>query len=284
MTGFARHTTETADGDLALELRAVNHRYLDIQLRLPEELRAAEPELRSAISAAVGRGKLECNIFLKRARDARQRTVLNREMLDTVLGLIKEVRAVDTNIDRVSPIDVLRWPDVLEEPPVEQSALTSDVQTLLDSALTEFNAMRAREGERMASVIQDRVVAIDKIADSVAERRVEVVTAMRERITEKVQTLAAEVDSARLATEVAILAQKLDVDEEIDRLKSHLVEVTSVLASDEPMGRRLDFLMQELNREANTLASKAADAVTTNASVDLKVLIEQMREQIQNIE
>lgn len=284
MTGFARHTKETADGDLVLELRAVNHRYLDVQLRLPEELRSAEADLRAAITKKVGRGKLECGVFLKRAKSSRQRSVVNHEALDSLLGLVKEVRAKDTNIDRVNPLDLLRWPDVLEEPAVEQSTLTEDAQALLISALEDFNAMREREGERMADAILERVSAIAAIAEQVGARREEVVAAMRERITEKVSSLATDVDPARLATEIAILAQKLDVDEELDRLQSHMVEVRSVLASDEPVGRRLDFLMQELNREANTLASKAADAVTTNAAVDLKVLIEQMREQIQNIE
>ncbi len=284
MTGFARQGIETPEGELTLELRAVNHRYLDLQFKLPEELRAAEPALRTAIGGAVGRGKVECGIFLKRSRGERTQVNLNKSALQGALTLIAEAREAAGELGPVNPIELLRWPNVLEEPPIETTALTDTALGLLDQALDEFNRMRAREGERMKALILERVDNIAQIASDVAGRRTEVVAAAEQRIRSKIEALAVEVDSARLATEVAVLAQKLDVDEELDRLQSHLVEVRDVLASDEPVGRRLDFLMQELNREANTLASKAADAATTSASVDLKVFIEQMREQIQNVE
>lgn len=284
MTGFARASAETSQGELNCEIRAVNHRYLDAQLRLPDELRGDEADLRGQIATQVGRGKLECSLYLKRSGGAGQKTIVNPDVLKSLSDLLTKAATELPNTAPISALEALRWPGVLEEPAIETDQLLEAASRLLDETLLAFNAMRAREGNRLATLLVERLNTIASITATVTERRTEVVAAMRQRIEERIRSISSDVDPARLATEVAILAQKLDVDEELDRLASHLVEVREVLTRDEPIGRRLDFLMQELNREVNTLASKAADAGTTNASVDLKVLIEQMREQIQNIE
>ncbi|MEM7277816.1 MAG: YicC/YloC family endoribonuclease [Pseudomonadota bacterium] len=284
MTGFARATQSTEAGELSCELRAVNHRYLDTQVRLPEELRAAEPEFKTQLAANISRGKLECSIYLKRSGASSGRQQLNQDAIASLKQSLTELAGSMDGLKPVSPLEVLRWPGVLEDIPVESEALRAHADAILAEATEAFNRMREREGERLAQMLRERLEAIAVIAKDVRARRPEVIAAMRTKLQDRISSLAVDADPARLATEVALLSQKLDVDEELDRLDSHLIEINDVLGRDEPIGRRLDFLMQELNREANTLASKAADAATTNGSVDLKVLIEQMREQIQNIE
>ena len=272
MTGFARETAESPFGTITCELRAVNHRFLDVQFRLPEELRPREIELRGRIGEAVKRGKLECALYLKRG-DGRSGELTIDETLvrqivagaGTVAGLLPGTREID-------PIDVLRWPGVVTEPAIEAEPLYEEAAALIETALAALSAMRASEGERIGAMIEARLDEILAIA------------AVRDKLLERLGKLDVEADPARLETELALIAQKLDVDEEIDRLESHVSEVRAAIRSDEPVGRRLDFLMQELNREANTLGSKSADTETTRAAVDLKVLIEQMREQIQNVE
>ena len=284
MTGFARQSAESALGTISWELRAVNHRYLEVQFRLPEELRPKEQAFKQQIGATLKRGKVDCALHFQRASGRQGDMQLNTELVKLVGARAAEVSANLANAAPVNPLDVLRWPGVIAEPEVDAEPLIAAALELLEQTLTAMTAMRASEGERIAAMIESRCVDIAAIAVSVRERMPEILGAVRDKQRERIERLDVDADPARLEVELALLAQKLDVDEELDRLESHITEIRQALASDEPVGRRLDFLMQELNREANTLGSKSADAQTTKAAVDLKVLIEQMREQIQNVE
>ena len=284
MTGFARQAAECPLGTLTWELRTVNHRYLDVQFRLPEELRPSETDLRQQVSGQLKRGKIECSLHFRRAISEATALKINEDLvmqlrakLDELSEMLHESRAVD-------PIDVLRWPGVVSETEIDTGPLYEEASRLLDDTLAALGTMRASEGERIAEMIESRCADIMTIATSVRARMPDVLAAVRTRQQERIAKLDIEADPARLETELALIAQKLDVDEELDRLDSHISEIREVMASDGAVGRRLDFLMQELNREANTLGSKSADTETTKAAVELKVLIEQMREQIQNVE
>lgn len=284
MTGFARQTADSRLGFLTCELRAVNHRYLDVQFKLPEQLRPKETELRQQIAASVRRGKVDCSMHFRRAIADGAELQLDRELvrriaarLDELAELLPEPRAPDS-------LDVLRWPGVVEEPEIEAEPLFGEATELLAGTLEALGGMRRREGGRIAGMLEARCVEILSVAAGVRERMPEVLEAVRTKQRERIDKLDIEADPARLETELALIAQKLDVDEELDRLASHVAEIRGVMGAGEAVGRRLDFLMQELNREANTLGSKSADTRTTNAAVELKVLIEQMREQVQNVE
>ncbi len=284
MTGFARETAETAFGTMTCEMRAVNHRYLDVQFRLPEELRAKELDLRNRIGASLKRGKVECSIYLKRGGSNKEELNLNEELVAQIAARAGEISKLLPDSQPLDPVDVLRWPGVVAEPEVDTEPLFAESLALMEKALQAMVDMRASEGGRIAGMIEARLAEILSIAATVRERMPAVLDAVHARQKERIDKLDIDADPARLETELALIAQKLDVDEELDRLDSHVSEVRAALAGDEPVGRRLDFLMQELNREANTLGSKSADSDTTKAAVDLKVLIEQMREQIQNVE
>jgi len=284
MTGFARQAAECALGTLTWELRTVNHRYLDVQFRLPEELRPNETEFRQQVATTLKRGKIECSLHFRRAISDHAELKINQDLvqqlrnkLDQLSEILHESRAID-------PIDVLRWPGVVSETEIDAGPLYEEASGLLGGTLEALGSMRASEGERIAEMLESRCADIMAISAGVRKRMPDVLTAVRTRQQERIDKLDVEADPARLETELALIAQKLDVDEELDRLDSHISEIREVMGSDEPVGRRLDFLMQELNREANTLGSKSADTDTTRAAVELKVLIEQMREQIQNVE
>jgi uncharacterized protein (TIGR00255 family) len=284
MTGFARKVAETPFGTLTCELRAVNHRFLDVQFRLPDELRPKEVELRSLIGEALNRGKVECSIHLRRSSAESAKLMLNQDLVRQIVARVEEITALLPNTQSLDPVDVLRWPGVVAEPEVDTEPLLNEATQLLEATLESLAGMRSSEGERIAAMIESRLGEALEIAYKVRQRMPEVLAAVRAKQQERIDKLDVVADPARLETELALIAQKLDVDEEIDRLESHVSEVRNALSSAEPVGRRLDFLMQELNREANTLGSKSADTETTRAAVDLKVLIEQMREQIQNVE
>jgi uncharacterized protein (TIGR00255 family) len=284
MTGFARESAETDIGTLTWEIRAVNHRYLDIQFKLPEDLRPREQVLRQRASAVLGRGKIECSLFFRRAFNQDNELHVDTELVELIGHRISDLTAKLSNVAAVNPIEILRWPGVVQQAEVDVEPLFEESAKLLDKALEAICAMRASEGERIAEMLATRCAEIATIATSVRKRMPEVLEAARAKQQDRIAALDVEADPARLEVELALLATKLDVDEELDRLESHLVEISNALDTDKPVGRRLDFLMQELNREANTLASKSADTETTTAAVDLKVLIEQMREQIQNVE
>ncbi len=284
MTGFARESAEAEIGALTWEIRAVNHRYLDVQFKLPEEMRAHEQAFRRTVAEKLHRGKVECSLRFQRAFDQQAELQINAELVELIGTRIKEMSVALPATGAVNPFDVMRWPGVVEQAEIEVEPLFNAALPLLDKTLDAIRSMRANEGARIADMLESRCADIEAISASVRARMPEVLEAARARQRERIDRLDVDADPARLETELALIAQKLDVDEELDRLDSHLAEIRDVLTRDEPVGRRLDFLMQELNREANTLASKSNDTETTRASVELKVLIEQMREQIQNVE
>ena len=284
MTGFARESVETALGTLTWEIRAVNHRYLDVQFKLPEDLRPKEQDFRQQASAILGRGKVECSLYFRRAMDQQTEMQIDTTLVELLGARIAELSATLPATAAVNPIEILRWPGVMKSPEIDAEPLFEYAGTLLDTALQSIAGMRLSEGSRIAEMLKSRLAEIEVIATSVRKRMPEVLTASRVKQQERLKKLDVEADSTRLEVELALIAQKIDVDEELDRLESHLVEIRDALIDEKAVGRRLDFLMQELNREANTLGSKSADIETTKAAVDLKVLIEQMREQIQNVE
>ena len=284
MTGFARETLETEIGTLTWELKAVNHRYLDVQFRLPEELRAEEPQFRKLAGDAMRRGKVECSLYLRRPDASQADLELNWPLVTILTEKIDEMRMASHDYGTVNPLDILRWPGVAQPREIDTGPLFAEAGNLFARALESIGEMRRSEGERIHAMLCARCDEIDRISKDVRARLPTVLDAVRTRQRERIDRLDVEADPNRLEVELALIAQKLDVDEELDRLASHIVEIRDVLDRDEAVGRRLDFLMQELNREANTLASKSADADTTRSAVDLKVLIEQMREQIQNVE
>jgi uncharacterized protein (TIGR00255 family) len=284
MTGFARESAETAIGTLTWEIRAVNHRYLDVQFKLPEDLRPKEQSFRQRASSSLGRGKVECALYFRRATNLSNEMQVDTELVELIGHRISDLTAKLPNVAAVNPIEILRWPGVVQQAEVDVEPLVAEAGALLDKALAAIGEMRASEGQRIAEMLESRCSDIAAIASSVRKRMPEVLDAARAKQKERLANLDVEADPARLEVELALLATKIDVDEELDRLESHLVEIRDALQSGKPVGRRLDFLMQELNREANTLGSKSADTETTRAAVDLKVLIEQMREQIQNVE
>jgi uncharacterized protein (TIGR00255 family) len=284
MTGFARESIETVLGTLTWEIRAVNHRYLDVQFKLPEDLRPKEQAFRQQASATLGRGKVECALYFRRALDLGTELQIDTALVELIGHRISDLTAKLRNVAAVNPIEILRWPGVVQQTEIDVEPLVVEAGALLDKALASISRMRASEGQRITEMLESRCAEIDAISKSVRARMPQVLDAARNKQKERLANLDIEADPARLEVELALLATKIDVDEELDRLESHLVEIREALGSGEPVGRRLDFLMQELNREANTLGSKSADTETSRAAVDLKVLIEQMREQIQNVE
>ena len=284
MTGFARESAETALGTLTWEIRAVNHRYLDVQFKLPEDLRPKEQAFRQQASAILGRGKVECGLYFRRAVDQQTEMQIDTDLVELLGTRISELSGKLPATAAINPIEILRWPGVMRQPEVDVEPLFGEASTLLSIALNSIDDMRLSEGRRIAEMLESRCADIASIAASVRSRMPEVLAASRSKQQERIDKLDIEADPARLEVELALIAQKIDVDEELDRLESHLVEIRDALGDEKPVGRRLDFLMQELNREANTLGSKSADTETSKAAVDLKVLIEQLREQVQNVE
>lgn len=284
MTGFARESVETGIGTLTWEIRAVNHRYLDVQFKVPEELRPKEQFFRQQANAVLGRGKVECSLYFRRAVHQENELQVDKGLVELIGHRISELTSKLPNVAAVNPIEILRWPGVVLQTEIDTEPLFEHATALLQKTLDAIEAMRASEGDRIAEMLETRCRDIEAISASVRRRMPEVLAATRSKQKERIEKLDVAADPARLEVELALIAQKIDVDEELDRLDSHLVEIRDTLKDDNPVGRRLDFLMQELNREANTLGAKSADAETTKAAVDLKVLIEQMREQIQNVE
>lgn len=284
MTGFARRERQGPWGTLVSELRTVNHRYLEISLRLPDELKALDNDIRQTITAALRRGKVDVNLYLKSANGSQRSMELDAALLDELVARIAEVRSRVDNTAAVSPLDILRWPGVIRDAQIDTKPVLVAALDLLREALTELNDTRHREGQRIRELLLSRCIAMRTQVQVVKTRLPEVSQRLRDRIVERISQLGVTPDQERLEQELVLYAHKMDVDEELDRLAGHLDEVTGVLDTSEPAGRRLDFLMQELNREANTLSSKSQDAETTRAAVDMKVMIEQMREQVQNVE
>ena len=284
MTGFARSERATAAGLLAWEIRSVNHRYLEVGLRLPEELRGSESEYRRAISAAARRGKVDASLYLRPDASTGRVLTLDEAMLDRLIEQATAVRRRLGAEGRIDAVDLLRWPGVVREAEKDTAPLAAAAMDLLAEALASFTTSRAAEGERIAQMLSSRASQVSTIVDEVRARLPEVQSRIRVKLQERLAVLGAEGNPDRLEQEIAILVQKMDVAEELDRLQSHVEEMSTTLASGEAVGRKLDFLMQEFNREANTLSSKSQDVETTRKAVELKVLIEQMREQVQNVE
>lgn len=283
MTAFARVERASAQGTLSWELRSVNHRYLEPHLRLPDAFRELESAVREALRTGLSRGKVECTLRLN------EETLTHAPQLnkDRARELIQAAEAVAALIAQPAPIDplhVLAWPGVLASRPMDTQALQASALALFGEGLEEMKVGRAREGAELARLINDRLDAMAQDITALREQVPQMLTTQRQKILDRFAEMRAELDPARLEQEMVLLAQKSDVAEELDRLSTHVQEVRRVLASPGASGRRLDFLMQELNREANTLGSKAFDPRSTQAAVNLKVLIEQMREQVQNIE
>lgn len=284
MTAFARQEQTNDWGTLTLELRSVNHRYLDVSLRMPEDFRNLESKIREKITASLGRGKVDVGLRFTRSESVAGEIILDKDLIKQLSNASREVDHILYNADAVSSLDILRWPGVIKTPELNTEELTVALFELLETTLNELVEGREREGDKLAALIQQRCQSISDVIVAVKKRLPEIMQTWREKLVSRMQDASVEVDESRIEQELVILAQKTDVDEELDRLTTHVAEVERVLKGKKPIGRRLDFLMQELNREANTLGSKSIDTETTKASVDLKVFIEQMREQIQNIE
>lgn len=299
MTAFARDGIEAEWGAAAWELRTVNHRFLDVSLRLPEEFRSLEPRARERITARIRRGKVEGSLRLRSVAEGRSGFVVNVQVLERLLAAMRQVErrhvsrgAVPAghrgkkprSLARPTSLEVLAWPGVLAPPEFDRESASEAVLALLDRALTSLVAAREREGRKLGALIEERC---HEVAETVARVRTalpEIRTRHRARLLARLDEAGVDLDPSRFAQEAVLFANRTDVAEELDRLDAHVAEVRRVLASQAPIGRRLDFLMQELQREANTLGSKSADSSVSGASVDLKVLIEQMREQVQNLE
>jgi uncharacterized protein (TIGR00255 family) len=285
MTGFAGSDLHAGEWSFGWEIRSVNHRYLDISLKLPDTVRFLEPEIRSRIGTHLKRGRIDVLLNLRRDSGSNGELGLDRDMLKALLAAAAEVESVvGHRLGSYSALDVLRWPGVMLQSDPDREALASGALTSLETALIQLVKVRETEGTQLAHLIEVRCRQMQELAIGVRKRMPQVMASLRQKLMARLSELAARPDPDRLEQELVYLAQKLDVDEEIDRLETHLSEVQLALRKPDPVGRRLDFLLQELNREANTLGSKSADAETTKASVEMKVLIEQMREQIQNIE
>jgi uncharacterized protein (TIGR00255 family) len=284
MTAFARSERTEDWGTAYWELRSVNNRYLDVSPRLPEEVRAIESAVRERVRGRLSRGKVDCTLRLSLDTESDASLELNLNLARRVAEATREIDALLHDPARVSAIDVLRWPGVVQTRSPDIDTLGKAVLELLDEALGGLVTTREREGQHIAGLLAQRCDEIQTIVGNLRERLPEVLDACRERLRDRLAEFAEQLNEERLEQEMAMVAQKTDVAEELDRLDAHVKEVQRVIDKEQPAGRRLDFLMQELNREANTLGSKSIDTETTRASVELKVLIEQMREQIQNVE
>ncbi len=284
MTAFARQEADTSWGKLVWELRSVNHRYLEISTRLPEDLRGLEPQVRETIGARLARGKIDCTLRFQPEDAATTAIETDEAQARRLLEAAEKIAAISDNLAPLRLIDVLRWPGVLKPPKIDFESLGAATIELLSQTLDALVEMRQREGERMQELINQRLAAMQRTINDVQAILPETVQAFRERLEARLKEVRQELDPARVEQEIVLFTQKSDVTEEMDRLAAHVDEVRRVLAGPGQVGRRLDFLMQELNREANTLASKSVDIRMTNAAVELKVLIEQTREQVQNIE
>ena len=284
MTGFSSFSSEFDGGSLSVELRAVNHRYLDIQIRIPDELRMMEPVLRETITAQITRGKVECRINISNHLVGQNAVQLNQALLLQLAGLSKTVRDILPDAEELSVADVLRWEGVLQCGALPTDVLCSSVRHLLQQALLEFGAARCREGEKLKAFLAQRVKQLADLCLTVAPRIPAAITAFEAKLAARLRTAMQNDDSERLRQEVSLFASKIDVIEELARLQVHLDEFNRILAQGGPVGKRLDFLVQELHREANTLGAKSVDGTVSLAAMEMKLLIEQMREQIQNIE
>ena len=284
MTAFSRKESVNDWGTLTWEMRSVNHRYLDVSIRLADELRLIEPQVREKINAKLSRGKVEVSLRFKPSQSVSSQIAVNEALASQVAEAAKSLQTKIGETQPLSSLEILRWPGVVGQAEADFSPLQQLALELFDTTLTDYIDTRKREGEKTADMLTERCDAIEKIVEQVKVLRPKMVERQHAKLISRIEELDTEHDTGRLEQELVYIAQRLDVAEELDRLNAHLSELRDILKRDEPVGRRLDFLVQEFNREANTLSSKSADAETTALSVDLKVYIEQMREQVQNME
>jgi uncharacterized protein (TIGR00255 family) len=284
MTGFSTATLDMGSGSLALEIRSVNHRYLDIQLRLPDQFRALETIFRTSIAGQVTRGKLECRVSYTEHDAGRISERINMTMLRQLAQWNTEVRTILPAARELAVADILHWKGIFENKTLTEDKLHENALHLLQQALLEFNATRVREGEKLKTFLLQHLAQINALRIDIAPRIPAAIKAYEGKLRQRLLEALAMPDDERLLQEISLYASKIDIDEELARLHTHLIEVERVLLMGGTMGKRLDFLMQELHREANTLGAKSLDAEISRASVALKILLEQMREQIQNLE
>ena len=283
MTGYAVVAQEVGSGSLSLELRSVNHRYLDIQFRLPDEFRLLEPAMRELLAARLNRGKVDCRLSFSRYAGAEDLQQLNADLLQKLLELNRAVKTVLPDARSLGVAEILHWPGMLGAA-LAADNLREPCMELLSAALGEFAAARAREGEKLKAMLLERLEQMRRLTAAAAPRIPALLAAFQEKLAARLREAMINCDDDRIRQELALFAGKIDVDEELSRLQTHLDEVERILLKGGAAGKRLDFLMQELNREANTLGSKSVDAEVSRIAMELKVLIEQMREQVQNIE
>lgn len=282
MTAFARHEIQAEWGCAVWEIRSVNQRYLETFFRLPEQFRALENTLRETLRQRVSRGKIECSLRIE-LNQAKSGLNLNQTFARQVMEALHWIKT-ELNDGQINPIDILRYPGVVEDAGVDVDEFSQELLAGFNALLDDFIAMRAREGEKLAQVISTRLQAIATEVTFVRNKMPEVLQWQRERLLQRFEEVQLQLEPSRLEQEMILLAQRIDVAEELDRLEMHIKETNNIINKGGVVGRRLDFMMQELNRESNTLASKSINTEITNAAVTLKVLIEQMREQVQNIE
>jgi len=284
MTAFARESAPTEQGNLTVELRSVNHRYLDCTFKLPEALRSMETQLREKAGAALARGKLDCIIRLQANPSQADDLRIDGARLDALLEAVREIQARLGAPAPVDPIQIMQFPGICVAREDSEQLLRQEALALYESALASMRENRRREGRRLGELVLERLAQVEAGVTAARAMMPGLIQQQQDRITARIKDLGADIDPGRLEQELVYLAQRADVEEELDRLDAHVGEVRRTLEQGGPCGRRLDFLMQELNREANTLSSKSLSSATTQNAVELKVLIEQMREQIQNIE
>ncbi|WP_273431561.1 YicC/YloC family endoribonuclease [Chitinibacter tainanensis] len=284
MTGYASSQRELSHGVLSVELRAVNHRFLDLSLRLPEEFRALEGAIREKLSGRLNRGKLECRVAFNAREGAASQLRLNNALVAELLRLADQVKEHQPGAGDLRMGEILRWPGVIESDALPAEVLHATAMQLLDEALDEFVAARGREGEKLGAILLVRADEMSSVLAQIAPRLPQIIDEYENKLKQRLQEALGSADDERVRQELVLFAQKVDVQEEVDRLHTHLAELRRIVQQGGHAGKRLDFLMQELNREANTFGSKSVSTDTTKVAMTLKVLIEQMREQIQNIE
>ncbi|MCO6545711.1 MAG: YicC family protein [Gilliamella sp.] len=284
MTAYARKELNQSWGTASWELRSVNQRYLETYIRLPEQFRSLEPMIRERLRNRLTRGKVECNLRFELDPAAQnQELSLNKDLAKQILNAANWVQT-EHQSGQVNPIDVLRWPGVLSAKEQNLDSISQEILALLDTAIDEFKAVREREGKALSDLIVKRLEAITVEVDKIRNWMPQILEWQKERLKSKLAEANIELDHSRLEQEIVMVAQRIDVAEELDRLMTHVKETYSILKKNEAIGRRLDFMMQEFNRETNTIASKSINAEVTASAIELKVLIEQIREQVQNIE
>lgn len=284
MTGFARHDTEAEGQSLVWELRSVNHRYLDLRMQIPDSLRALEADIRAMLQQSLGRGKVDAALRIE-SPEEKPAIRFDPARAKALITTIREIDQMMVNGARVSALDILTWPGIVQrDAPLEVEPLRAAVLRGLEAAIADLSVMRVAEGEILRRALESRLDAFEGLLQELRGRRASILEEQRERLRARIAELDLTLDPQRLEQEIALLAQRLDVDEELDRLDGHIAATREILGREEPVGRRLDFLMQEFNREANTVGSKSHDLETTRVAMEMKVLTEQMREQVQNIE